>query len=357
MTALNISNFYNHKKVLITGHTGFIGSWLTKWLLMSDAYILGYSLGPPTEPNMYNTINISKNIKDMRKDIRDRQSLSNAISKFQPQIVFHLAAQPIVLKSYDSPIETFDTNVIGTVNLLDSLRKIDSVKVIIVMTSDKVYKNNEWIYSYREIDPLGGKDPYSASKSCQDIIVNSFRESYFTDKQVGVSSIRAGNVIGGGDWGKHRIVPDIVRGITKNKIIKIRNPEAIRPWQHVLEPVSGMLELAEKMWNDINFSGDWNFGPNNQGEITVKELADKFIKIWGSGRYSIIKDKKVKEVNYLKLDINKAKSKLKWLPHYNFDETVKKTVEWYKEYYKDKSNINKITENQIKTYAEGVKDE
>ncbi|MEM3844746.1 MAG: GDP-mannose 4,6-dehydratase [Candidatus Parvarchaeota archaeon] len=165
MTALNISNFYNHKKVLITGHTGFIGSWLTKWLLMSNADILGYSLVPPTEPNMYNTINISRNIKDMRKDIRDRQPLSNAISKFQPQIVFHLAAQPIVLKSYDNPIETFDTNVIGTVNLLDSLRKIDSVKVIIVMTSDKVYKNNEWIYSYREIDPLGEKDPYSASKS------------------------------------------------------------------------------------------------------------------------------------------------------------------------------------------------
>ncbi len=350
-------SFYKGKKVFLTGHTGFIGSWLIKWLSLLDSNICGYSLEPPTKPNMYSTLNISRNIVDYRGDVRDYNALNKAISDFQPEIVFHLAAQPIVLESYDNPIDTFDTNIIGTVNLLDTLRKINSVKVIIVMTSDKVYKNNEWVYPYREIDPLGGKDPYSASKSCQDIIVNSFRESYFTDKHISVSAIRAGNVIGGGDWGKHRIVPDIVRGITKNKIMKIRNPSAIRPWQHVLEPVSGMLELADKMYENINFSGDWNFGPNNQREITVKELADKFIEIWGDGRYSITKNKERKEANYLQLDINKAKIELNWLPHYDFEDAIKKTVEWYKEYYKDKSNIDKITENQIKRYMEWEKDE
>ncbi|MCW6157982.1 MAG: CDP-glucose 4,6-dehydratase [Thermoplasmatales archaeon] len=345
--------FFKDKKVMITGHTGFIGSWLTKWLLMKEADIKGYSLDPPTEPNMYNSIDLSKNIKDIRKDIRDVNSLRDTISEFQPELVFHLAAQPIVLESYDSPVETFDTNVMGTVDLLDNLRRINSVKVIIVMTSDKVYRNNEWVYPYREIDPLGGKDPYSASKSCQDIVVNSFRESYFNEMGVSVSSIRAGNIIGGGDWGKYRIVPDIVRGLTSNKIVKIRNPDAIRPWQYVLEPLSGMLMLARKMWNDVKYSREWNFGPNNQRAITVKELADKFIENWDTGSYSITKSNDKKESNYLELDISRAKNELNWFPRYGFEESVEKTVEWYREYYRDRSSINKITENQIMTYFEG----
>ena len=348
--------FFRNKKVMITGHTGFIGSWLTKSLLMMGANILGYSLEPPTKPNIYDAIGLSKDIRDLRKDIRDKKSLKEGIYEFQPEIVFHLAAQPIVLESYKIPTQTFEINVIGTVNLLDNLRKTNSAKVIIVMTSDKVYKNNEWFYPYREIDSLGGRDPYSASKSCQDIVVNSFRESYFHDMEVSVSSIRAGNVIGGGDWGKYRIVPDIVKGLIANKIVKIRNPNSIRPWQYVMEPVSGMLNLAEKMWNDTKFSGDWNFGPNDQKAATVKELADKLIKNWKDGSYSVVNDSEVREAHYLQLDINKAKNMLKWHPNYGLEESVRKTVEWYREYYRDRRSANKITEGQIETYFEGKND-
>ena len=268
-----------------------------------------------------------------------------------------MAAQPIVLESYDNPVETFETNVMGTVNLLESLRRVGSVKVIVVMTSDKVYKNNGSSYSYREADPLGGKDPYSASKSSQDIVVNSFRESYFDSLRVGISSIRAGNVIGGGDWGAHRIVPDVVRGLTEGKIIRIRNPDSVRPWQYVLEPISGMLLLAQRMWDNIKFSGEWNFGPSNQREITVKELVDNFLKNWGGGSYTIAKDNEAREANYLQLDISKAKNVLGWFPKYDFEESIEKTVEWYKAYYENKDNINNVTAKQIRAYFESRNNE
>ncbi len=349
--------FYKGKKVLVTGHTGFIGSWLTKVLSMSNSRVLGYSLNPPTNPNMCDVIRLSENITDLRKDVRDKEALMKAIQEFEPEIVFHLAAQPIVLESYDNPVETFETNVMGTVNLLESLRRVGSAKVIVVMTSDKVYKNNGSSYSYREDDPLGGKDPYSASKSSQDIVVSSFIESYFDSMRVGISSIRAGNVIGGGDWGAHRIVPDVVRGLTEGKIIRIRNPDSVRPWQYVLEPISGMLLLAQRMWGDIKFSGGWNFGPNNKREITVKELVDEFLKKWGSGSYTIAKDNDAREANYLQLDISKAKNALDWFPKYNFEEIIDETVGWYKAYYENKNNIDSVTEKQIKAYFEGRKNE
>ena len=323
-------------------------------LTMFDANVCGYSLEPPTEPNMYSLLNLNKKIIDIRGDVRNYRLLDKTINEFKPDIVFHLAAQPIVLASYDDPLETFETNIMGTANLLSIIRNMKSVKAVLVMTSDKVYKINEWVYPYREIDQLGGKDPYSASKSCQDIVVNSFRESYFNNIGISVSSIRAGNVIGGGDWGMHRIVPDIVKAISKNKVIKIRNPGSVRPWQYILEPVYGMLKLAEKMFYDIKFSGDWNFGPNNQRVITVKELVEKFIKYWNGGNYIEIKDDNNigKESNYLQLDISKAKNELNWFPKYNFEVTIKKTVEWYKEYYRDKSKIDSFTEMQIKEYME-----
>ncbi len=345
--------FFKGKRVLVTGHTGFIGSWLTKLLTMFDAQVCGFALEPPSIPNMFEALDIGSSIVNIRGDIRNNEVFHKTISDFSPEIVFHLAAQPIVLESYNSPLETFETNVTGTVSLLDNLRRINSAKVIIVMTSDKVYRNNEWVYPYREIDPLGGRDPYSASKSCQDIVVSSFKESYFDGMGIGVSSIRAGNIIGGGDWGKYRIVPDIVRGLTSNKIVKIRNPDSIRPWQYVLEPLSGMLILAQKMWNNVKYSGEWNFGPNNQRAITVKELVDKFIEYWGTGSYSITKSNDKRESNYLELDISRAKNELNWFPRYGFEESVEKTVEWYREYYRDRSSINKITENQIMTYFEG----
>ena len=343
-------NFYSKKKVLITGHTGFIGSWLSKWLTMLSADVCGYSLEPYTNPNMYNTLSLDKVLIDVRGDIRNANLLQRTLMEFQPEIVIHLAAQPIVLKSYENPVDTFDVNVSGTVNLLNEVRKVGSAKVIVVMTSDKSYRNNEWVYPYRENDVLGGKDPYSASKSCQDIVVNSFRESYFYHSGIAISSIRAGNVIGGGDWSPFRIVPDLVNGIVNGKTVKIRNPNSVRPWQHVLEPISGILMLAERMYKNIEFSGDWNFGPENHREITVKELAETFIGLWGTGKYSIEEMKSYNEADYLQLDISKAKRKLKWTPRYDFNVALRETIEWYRRYYNGETNMGEITEEQIEKY-------
>ena len=348
---LNLSfNFYKRKRVFITGHTGFIGSWLTKWLSMLDAEVCGYSLDPLSKPNMYDLLNLSDSVIDIRGDIRNREAIQKAILDFNPEIVFHLAAQPIVIDSYYYPVETFDTNVTGTVNLLNELRQVDSIKTIIVMTSDKSYRNNEWVYPYSENDILGGKDPYSASKSCQDVVVESFRESYFSNSEVGISSVRAGNVIGGGDWAPHRIIPDLVRGIVSGEKVKIRNPNSVRPWQHVLEPISGILSLAERMYNNVKFSGAWNFGPEQNTEISVKELAESFINIWGSGSYDIDEVQSYKEANYLQLDVSKAKKKLNWTPRYNFSAALNETVDWYKEYYRNSATMNEKTEEQIGKY-------
>ena len=343
------SSFFSDKNILVTGNTGFIGSWLTKWLSLFDSEICGYSLGPPSTPNLYGVLGIEHVIKDVRSDIRDKKLLKNTIQEFQPEIVFHLAAQPIVLDSYDNPVETFDTNVTGTVNLLNELRQVDSVKTIIVMTSDKSYRNNEWVYPYRENDILGGKDPYSASKSCQDIVVESFRESYFSISEVGISSVRAGNVIGGGDWGKYRIVPDIIRAINSNNAVTLRNPNSIRPWQHVMELISGMLLLGKKMYENQKFSGAWNFGPEPWSAKTVKELTELFIQYYGKGKYEIETTSNAKESGYLQIDISKAKKELGWKPRYDTEESLKKTVEWYKSYY-DSVEIDKFTEKQIYDY-------
>jgi len=347
-------NLFKERRVLVTGHTGFIGSWLTKWLTQLDAKVCGYALDPPTEPNLYEALNLTKKVsRDIRGDIRNTKLLRKTILDFQPEVVFHLAAQPIVLESYDDPLETFDTNVIGTVNLLNELRKVDSVKAIVVVTSDKSYKNNEWIYPYRETDELGGRDPYSASKSCQDIVAKSFKESYFSDSGVALSSVRAGNVIGGGDWAKNRIVPDIVRGIISGQPVRIRNPNSVRPWQHVLEPVSGMLLLAQKMYGDPRFSGAWNFGPNNESDVTVREVVEKVIAFWGTGEYKIEKNFSKKEAKYLSLDISKAKRELEWFPMYDIDRALELTVKWYKTYYNDYKKIEGMTDKQIKSYLAG----
>jgi CDP-glucose 4,6-dehydratase len=320
---------------------------------MLGAELCGYSLDPSSQPNMFEVLKLGSEILDTRGDIRNKDLLRKTMNEFQPEIVLHLAAQPIVLDSYNNPVETFDTNVTGTVNLLNELRYVESVKTIIVMTSDKSYRNNEWVYPYREGDELGGKDPYSASKSCQDIVVNSFMESYFSNSGVGISSIRAGNVIGGGDWAPFRIIPDLVRSLVRGETAKIRNPSSVRPWQHVLEPISGILTLTKRMYEDIKLSSSWNFGPEYSMEITVKEVADRFINQWGSGNYIIDQVQSYKEANYLQLDISKARRKLRWTPRYDFNAALKKTVDWYKSYYK-KENMNKITEKQIKAYFSQV---
>lgn len=345
------NRFFKEKKVLITGQTGFMGSWLTMWLTMLHANVCGYALDPPSTPSMYETLNLGSTIMDIRGDIRNTELLRKTILDFEPELIFHLAAQPIVLQSYDNPLETFDTNVNGTVNLLNEARKVRSVKSIIVVTSDKSYQNNEWVYPYRENDTLGGKDPYSASKSCQEIVINSFRESYFSKSSIGISSIRAGNVIGGGDWAKYRIVPDIVRAINNDEPVKIRNPDSVRPWQHVLEPISGMMSLAEKMYSDIEFSGAWNFGPDYRKRTTVRELVKTFIRLWGTGSYEIKEVTDSKESKYLLLDTNKSREKLNWFPHFNLEESIKNTVEWYKDYYLTKETIKSKTEKQINFYS------
>ena len=345
-----IKSFFKSRKILVTGHTGFIGSWLTKCLTMLSADVCGYALEPHTHPNMYDILDFNKLLLYVKGDIRNTELLHKTLVDFQPEIVIHLAAQPIVLESYDNPVETFDVNVTGTVNLLDELRKVGSAKVVIVMTSDKSYRNNEWVYPYRENDVLGGKDPYSASKSCQDVVVDSFRESYFLNSEVGISSVRAGNVIGGGDWASHRIIPDLVRGVVSKEPVKIRNPYSIRPWQHVLDPIYGILTLAKRMHDDINFSGAWNFGPEGNTELTVKELAETFIGLWGSGNYIIEKLQSYNEADYLQLDISKAKRELKWAPQYNFNVALKETVDWYKAYYSVRSSVGKKTEEQIEKY-------
>jgi len=350
MSYRQYENFYKNKRILITGHTGFIGSWLTKWLTMLDAQVCGYALDPPIQPNLYEVLNLTRKVsKDIRGDIRNTKLLRKTIIDFQPEIVFHLAAQPIVLESYDNPLETFDTNVIGTVNLLNELRKVDSLKAIVVVTSDKSYRNNEWVYPYRETDELGGRDPYSASKSCQDIVAQSFKESYFSDSGIALSSVRAGNVIGGGDWAKNRLVPDIVRGIVDGHPIIIRNPKSVRPWQHVLEPVHGMLLLTKKMFNSTRFSGAWNFGPNNEMEVTVREIVDKVIELWGKGKFKVENRSTKKEARFLNLDISKAKRELGWFPKYDIDKALELTVEWYKDFY-GSGNVNELTHNQIENY-------
>lgn len=346
-------NLFNEKKILVTGHTGFIGSWLSKWLTMLNAQVCGFALEPPSIPNMYEILKLDKEIVDIRGDIRNRELLQKTIANFGPEIVFHLAAQPLVLESYNDPVETFDTNVTGTVNLLNTLRNVDTVRAIIVVTSDKSYHNNEWAYPYREIDMLGGKDPYSASKSCQDIVVNSFKESYFSDSDIGISSVRAGNVIGGGDWAEKRIIPDLVKGVVTGKPVKIRHPNAVRPWQHVMEPISGMLTLAGKLYADIKYSGAWNFGPDNLQQKTVSELAEKFIEHWGKGKYEIENSSRFKESNNLQLDISKAKKELAWRPIYGFDNAIKNTVMWYKAYYL-REDVKALTTTQISLYMEDI---
>ncbi len=352
---MSFVNFYKRKKILITGHTGFIGSWIGEWLSILGSDLNGYALDPPSIPNMYSLLGLDKKIHDVRGDVLDAIKLRNTLVKFQPEIVFHLAAQPIVLQSYEHPRETFAINVLGTVNLLDILRKIDSIKVIVAMTSDKVYKNNERSHLFRENDPIGGRDPYSASKSCQDIVVNSFRESYFSEMDVRVSTVRAGNVIGGGDWGKYRIIPDIVEGVTNNKVIKIRNPDSERPWQHVLEPVSGMMKLAKEMWYDRKFAGNWNMGPPSNMHYTVKDLTEKFIQYWESGSYEVYRDSSAKESNVLQLDANKARRKLGLTQIYDYETAVMKTVQWYKAYY-NSNDVEKLTNEQIGEYQRSVEE-
>jgi CDP-glucose 4,6-dehydratase len=344
---MNWLKFFSGKKILITGHTGFKGSWLTLWLVNLGAEVIGYSLEPPTKPNLFEILRLEKEITHIIGDVRDGEKLKNVFKKYKPEIVFHLAAQPLVRVSYKEPKLTYETNVMGTLNLLEAVRETESVKVVIVVTTDKCYENKEWFYGYREVDPLGGYDPYSSSKACVEILVSSYRNSF----QLPVATVRAGNVIGGGDWQVDRLIPDCVKALSKGETIKIRNPDAIRPWQHVLEPLYGYLLLAVKMWKEPErFCEAWNFGPYEKDTATVREVVEKVIRLWGKGSYEVIEDRSFHEAGLLRLDISKTMLKLGWRPKWNLDKALEKTVKWYKRFYEGKTDMVKYSIKEIEDY-------
>ncbi len=350
--------FWNKKNVLITGHTGFKGCWLSYWLLKMGANVFGVSLEPETEPNMFHQLKLLNKINHNIIDIRNRELLESKIIDFQPEIIFHMAAQPLVIESYLKPIKTWETNVMGTFYLLNSLKKISNKCVCICITTDKVYKNNETGKCFKEDDPLGGYDPYSGSKAAAEIAIESFRSSFCGNSNhqknnIFIASVRAGNVIGGGDWSENRIIPDIVKSIVFNKIITIRNPNATRPWQHVLDPLSGYLKLAEKIFiNNKELTTSFNFGPQNDSNKKVVDLVRTAETFWPFS-WEIIDTNdtnRFHEANFLGLEIKKIKEKIGWEPRWDFMRTVEKTFKWYKNYYNAPEDIAKYCDEDLEEF-------
>jgi len=348
-------DFWKKKRVLVTGHTGFKGSWLSIWLLELGAQVIGYALPPYTSKDNFVVSNLSSKVTDIRGDIRDYIKLKAVFDEYNPEIVFHLAAQPLVRESYKNPLETYQINVMGTVNILECIRTSESTKIGVMITSDKCYENKEQVWGYRENDELGGYDPYSSSKGCSEVVIKSWRNSFmnplnYAAQGKSIASVRAGNVIGGGDWSKDRIVPDCIRAIEENQDIKLRNPKAIRPWQHVLDPLGGYLLLAEKLESyPTEFCEAWNFGPTFDSIITVKELAEKIVRTYGQGTVVSEPNRNTfHESKLLTLDISKATRRLGWYPKLDIEKTTKLTVDWYKNY--KKVNVYDLCKNQINNY-------
>lgn len=338
------NNFYKGKRILVTGHTGFKGSWLSIWLHELGAEVVGIGLNPYSEKDNFVLSGVGSKLKaDIRADIRDGQKMKEIFAEYQPEIVFHLAAQPLVRLSYDIPVETYEANVMGTIHIMEAIRATKSVKVGVMITTDKCYDNCEILEGYVETDPFGGYDPYSSSKGACEVAIQSWRRSFFNPEDYGkkhtvsLASVRAGNVIGGGDWAKDRIIPDCIRALEEGRVIDIRSPKAVRPWEHVLEPLSGYMLLAQLMWdNPTEFCEGWNFGPEAEGVSTVWEVASEVIKNYGSGELKDSSDSNaVHEANLLMLNINKAKSRLGWYPRMNMQQCMKLVVDWYKRYQKE----------------------
>lgn len=347
---LNLS-FYKGKTVLVTGHTGFKGTWLCKILISAGANVIGYSLEAPTNPSLFELSGIEKDIVSIIGDIRDFDKLLSVFKKYKPELVFHLAAQPIVRDSYKDPKYTYETNVIGTVNLLECVRLSPCVKSVLNITTDKVYKNNELSnHGFKEDEPLDGFDPYSNSKSCSELVTHSYKLSFFDHMDVRVSTARAGNVIGGGDFANDRIIPDCVRAIENGKPIKVRNPNSTRPYQHVLEPLKVYLEIVEKQYEDKKYQGYYNVGPDDCDCVTTGELVTKFIKAWGEGATWECGDPNgPHEANFLKLDCQKIKDVFGWTPRWHIDEAIENIVEWTKVYF-EKGDISKVMDLQIERF-------
>jgi len=351
---MSFGNIYNGKKVIITGHTGFKGSWLAIWLKELGAEVFGYALEPYSDMDNFVTSNLSRHMHHCIGDVRDGDKLKRYFQDIQPDFAFHLAAQPLVLLSYQDPVSTFDTNMMGTVNFFEAIRATPSVKVAVNVTTDKCYDNKEWVWGYRENDPMGGKDPYSASKGCSELITNSYFESFFKNEGTcNIGSARAGNVIGGGDWAENRIIPDYFRAVKKGQKLEIRNPYATRPWQHVLEPLSGYLALGVALYvKDKIFSGGWNFGPEDSANYSVKDLIDEILAIDSRGGYSIPEGtEKLHEAVLLKLDISKAVNLLKWKPVLDFKDTVSFTLAGYLDDLNRSNNLMSMRLKQIQLYS------
>ena len=345
-------DFYAGKKVFVTGHTGFKGSWLCKILVMAGAEVTGYSLTPPTEPNLFSLSKVEKDMVSVIGDVRDYNALKSAFDAADPEIVFHLAAQPIVRDSYKNPAYTYETNVMGTVNILECIRLSDSVKSFLNVTTDKVYKNNEWVWGYREDEPLDGYDPYSNSKSCSELVTHSYKCSFFSDERVAISTARAGNVIGGGDFANDRIIPDCVRAAASKNDISVRNPNSTRPYQHVLEPLFAYLMIAKMQYEDVNYAGYYNVGPDECDCVRTGELVQLFCDKWGDISWKNLAEKNAPhEANFLKLDCSKIKAKFGWTPRWHVDEAIARTVEWSKIYLSN-GDIPAVMEKQINDFID-----
>lgn len=349
-------NFFKNKRVFITGHTGFKGAWLTFWLKKLGAEICGFSLEPPSTPNLFELARISEGIHSVHGDIRELELLKNEIINFSPEIIIHLAAQSLVRKSYKDPVETYSTNIMGTVNLFEAVRQTKSIKAVVNVTSDKCYENKEWLWGYREADPMGGHDPYSSSKGCAELVTSAYLSSFFSpemynDHGVSIGTARAGNVIGGGDFASDRLVPDLIKSFIKGEITQIRFPNAVRPWQHVLEPLAGYLMLAQQLYNKgTEFSGAWNFGPEDSSVHTVASVADLMVSHWGGARWESLNKLQPHEAGLLKLDSSKARNLLGWKPQLSFEEAVEWTVTWYKNHAEGGDNLIELMGKQINNY-------
>lgn len=349
-------NFWQGKRVFLTGHTGFKGSWLSLWLQEMGAIVKGYSLPAPTTPSLFEEARVWEGMKTEEGDIRDFTHLRQSMHEFKPEIVFHMAAQPLVRLSYDEPMETYSTNVMGTVYLLEAVKQVGGVKAVVNITSDKCYENREWVWGYREDEPMGGYDPYSNSKGCAELVASSYRQSFFNSDRYeehgcALASVRAGNVIGGGDWAKDRLIPDILQAFTSKEKVEIRSPYAIRPWQHVLEPLSGYIVIAEKLYTDgPEFAEGWNFGPKEDDAQPVEKIVNQLTKLWGEGaQWLLSQEVHPHEAHYLKLDCSKARMRLNWQPVWNLETTLDKIVKWQKAWLNGE-DIKAYTINEIKEY-------
>lgn len=349
-----VASFWKGKRVLITGHTGFKGSWLSLWLQSLGTELHGLALAPATTPSLFVQAEVGQAMASTIGDIRDFEIVRSCVTAFRPEIIFHMAAQPLVRLSYTEPVATYATNVMGTVHVLEAAREVGTVRAIVNVTTDKCYENKEWVWGYREDEPMGGRDPYSSSKGCSELVTSAYRQSFFKESDIALASARAGNVIGGGDWSEDRLVPDVLNAFERDKPVVIRNPRATRPWQHVLEPLSGYMRLAEKLYGEGQaWAEPWNFGPAAQDARPVRWIVDHMAKAWGNGAtWQLDGSAHPHEANHLRLDISKAQSRLHWTPQWNLEEALDRILIWHMAYLADNRSAREVTLAQIKSYTD-----